>query len=140
MAILLSAAHLLAVAIGVGAGVSSVVVLWHAARAEGERAAALRGVVPVLGWLPAGAILVLWATGIPLAHMQLAAGATLGPWFAAKIAVAVLLTLVILSSRILLWRLARGADPGLRRHLPMLVRTAAALGLTAIALAAVAFA
>ncbi len=66
MEILLKIIHLLSLAVGIGIGVSNMVIGLRLRGAQGETAQFMRATQAVLGQIALGAIILLWLTGIAM--------------------------------------------------------------------------
>ncbi|AXS41295.1 hypothetical protein [Breoghania sp. L-A4] len=131
--------HFIAIAGGVGASLSGLIVMRAAKTADPQAAAALRGVAPRLGAMGAHSIILLWITGPLLLWLAYDRGAGLGPMFHAKMASAVALTLVVASMRLTIRRMKAGQSTPLLPLMPKLGIASAVLGPLTVALAVLAF-
>ncbi|WP_417669271.1 hypothetical protein [Roseibium sp.] len=136
---ILTVLHVLAFTAGVGGGLANLVVMRAAASAEPSAAQVLRGISPRIGTLSVHALILLWITGPLLLWLSYDGGAGLGPLFSAKIASAVLLTLVVAAMRLTIRRLMAGKPAPLAPYMPRLGPLASALGILTIVLAVLAF-
>ncbi|MDW4550411.1 hypothetical protein R5H32_13700 [Defluviimonas sp. D31] len=97
MIAILKIVHLLALSVGLGGGVATLIVRWTAAKADPALGGRIALRISRAGFL---AVLVLWATGIALATRAEADGLTLGLFFWLKIAAAVVLTGAMLTLQV----------------------------------------
>ncbi len=131
--------HFIAIAGGVGASLSGLIVMRAAKAAEPQAAATLRSVTPRIGAMGAHSILLLWITGPLMLWLTYDGGTALGPMFHAKMASAVLLTLVVASMRVTIRRAKAGRSAPLQPMMPKLGLASAILGPLTVALAVLAF-
>lgn len=131
--------HFIAIAGGVGASLSGLILMRAAKSAEPEAAAAIHGVAPRIGAMGAHSVILLWITGPLLLWLVYDGGAGLGPMFHAKMLTAVLLTLVVAAMRLTIRRLKAGKPAPLAPKMPKLGLAGAILGPLTVALAVLAF-
>jgi uncharacterized membrane protein len=139
MILLLKILHVLAFTAGIGGSLANLVVIRAASTSSAEAAKALRGVIPRIGMLSVHSLALLWITGPLLLWLSYDWGKGLGPFFHAKMAGVVLLTLIVIASRITIRKLKAGKPAPLAPHLPKLALAASLTGLATIALAVLTF-
>lgn len=132
--------HFIAFAGGVGASLAGLVVLRAAAGAPAEEAKVMRGLAPRIGMVGVHSLVLLWITGPLLLWLAYDGGGALGPLFHAKMAGAVLLTLVVVAMRLTIRRIRVGRPAPLAPHMMKLALAGSLLGMATIALAVLAFA
>lgn len=131
--------HMLALVVGVGGGVANLITMRQMAAAEGPARAALAGAMRQVGMAAAGALVLLWVSGVALVYALYDGWAALPLFFWLKIAAVVALTGVSATAQMLtLWGMARKSPPA-PALMARLAKTGAALALAATVLAVLTF-
>ncbi|MBS8260317.1 hypothetical protein DYI23_08820 [Roseibium polysiphoniae] len=136
---LLKILHVFAFTAGIGGSLANLVVIRAAGSADPEAVKVLRGITPRIGVLSVHSLGLLWVTGPLLLWLAYNGGAHLGPLFHAKMLGAVLLTLIVIASRMTIRKIKAGKPAPLASHMPKLALAASLTGLTTIALAVLTF-
>lgn len=131
--------HFIAFAGGIGASLSVLVVLRAAGSGDRAAAQALRRVAPRIGAIGAHSVLLLWVTGPLLLWLAYDGGAGLGPLFHAKMAAAIVLTIVVVTQRLTIRRVKAGKPAPLAAQMPKLVLGSALLAILTLILAVLTF-
>ncbi|MEJ8474732.1 hypothetical protein [Roseibium algae] len=136
---LLKILHVIAFTAGVGGSLANLLVIKVARSADAEAAAALRGVIPRIGVLSVHSIVLLWITGPLLLWLAYDGGRGLSPFFHAKMLGVILLTLIIIASRMTIRQIKAGKPARLAPQMPKLALAGSLTGLITIILAVLTF-
>lgn len=131
--------HFLSLAVGIGGGAANGIIGARMAAAPDAAKPVLGGITGLIGRLSAGALALLWITGIALVLMT-GGFAAMPTFFWVKLAFVVVLTLVSIRLQMLSIRAARSGTPPPMKTMAQLGRFASVNSILIVVFAVVAFA
>lgn len=131
--------HFLALAAGVGGGMANGIIGARAAAADPAVKPVLGGLSGLIGRISAGALVLLWITGIALIYLAYDGWATLPGAFWVKLVFVVVLSLLSLRMNLYVMQAARAKTPPPAARMKMLGQGASLASLLIVVFAVIAF-